>query len=103
MNPMNNNMYGSGNIINPYMNVNMINGGMNYNNRNSPSNADDRMLSNEQFNHSLLVYDHEEKKHLKKGGFFSVSFSSYNIYFNDNYIIYYYLILFIIHFFFLML
>eukprot|EP00833_Pecoramyces_ruminatium_P011978 jgi/Orpsp1_1/1186010/evm.model.c7180000096440.1 len=71
MNDMNNNMYNNG--INSGMN---INGGINNNfnnnlNINGPFGGNNIILSTEPFNHSLSLYDHEEKKLLKKGGFFS--------------------------------
>jgi len=66
-----------GTVTNPFVNPNMMNGGggMNFNpNMPMPYGANNRILSTEPFNQSLSQYNNEEKKHLKKGGFFSVRF-----------------------------
>ncbi|ORX45157.1 hypothetical protein BCR36DRAFT_333430 [Piromyces finnis] len=66
-NQINNNMYGTSmNIMN-----NKLNNSINFNNPNGPFGGNNIILSTEPFNHSLSLYDHEEKKYLKKGGFFS--------------------------------
>ena len=66
-----------GTVTNPFVNPNTMNGGngMNFNpNMPMPFGANNRILSTEPFNQSLSLYNNEEKKHLKKGGFFSVRF-----------------------------
>jgi len=87
MNPqMNGNMYANGmNMMNNGMNNgfnngfnNGLNNGLNFSNPNGPFGGNNnKILSTQPFNHSLSLYDHEERKYLKKGGFLSVNIYIY--------------------------
>jgi len=98
MNPYINNMYNNGMNMNDFNSFN--NGVNNFNNSNAiylngSFGGNNIILSTEPFNHSLSLYDHEEKKYLKKGGFLSVSFFYFYIYICDYNYFHFYLYIYL--------